>query len=352
MFSSSLSYSPLSLSKPQSTSAQDESEYAPIIPPQDFYYSDFILPTDLEPSTAIAMARARTQRTEAAKTGRVNKLRRFISRPNPKPGPKTPRKSTKSKVKNQEKKATDQVDDCPNFVLLGFQQNRPFKDIYKAFVRHGITDHGEMTKRMQEQWGSCPNHKDSLRKYWYTLQIEQRQHFTMLRRERSQARRARRVTGGPVDLEQPDEPLLDSGSETEASEVHTPKRTEDKRSTFKFKLNRTFESAMKALKPRDQSKVSKTPTVTKSVYSSIVKGFKDKMTIGELLDFGKGKKKKQRGKIVMKEADGGGDIEGVIGQLAGVKLSEGTSDNGGQGGDELESVTKRLEEVKLKEKKD
>ncbi|KAJ6259256.1 hypothetical protein Dda_6155 [Drechslerella dactyloides] len=73
--------------------------------------------------------------------------------------------------------------DCPNLVLVGFQDRLHFQTIYKLFQRHGIKDHGEMTRRMQEQWGSCSRYTNKLNKYWWNLQSEQKKHFAMLRKE-------------------------------------------------------------------------------------------------------------------------------------------------------------------------
>ncbi|KAF3901493.1 hypothetical protein ABW20_dc0103941 [Dactylellina cionopaga] len=138
------------------------------------------------------MARTHSRRLRKAKSSR-KRARKLAQR---ELASKSPGKPSKDSTKKE----------CPNFILLGFQQNKPFKDVYKDFVRHGITNHDKILNKMQDQWGSCPSYTDPLRKYWWNLQIEQKEHFAMLKRESRAARKAK--TKGQTNIIKVTPPII------------------------------------------------------------------------------------------------------------------------------------------------
>ncbi|EWC45344.1 hypothetical protein DRE_00743 [Drechslerella stenobrocha 248] len=111
-----------------------------------------------------------------------------MTRVRPEPAKTSSSKSQAKKAKARRKllaaaAPTSQPGEPSNLVLDGFKKNMKFKTIYKAFQRRGVTDRGQIARQMQEQWGSCPKYTDALRSYWENLQVEQTEHFAMLRRE-------------------------------------------------------------------------------------------------------------------------------------------------------------------------
>ncbi|KAF3212683.1 hypothetical protein TWF192_009291 [Orbilia oligospora] len=186
--------------------------------------------------------------------------------------------------------------ECPNFILLGYQQKKHFKDIYKGFVRYGIVDHGKMIGKMQALWAGCQNHTDGLKKYWLNLQVEQRGHFRMLRRKRMITRRnIRNATKlGLIQPADPDEEAVDQenplNADIDAIEQGIPTLNQNDQA-FKFRRNSNSASIMKAWKLKLQD-----PGGSEDVKPvNPTKPFRSEVSIGELLALNKGNKGRAKG---------------------------------------------------------
>ncbi|KAK6515341.1 hypothetical protein TWF506_007683 [Arthrobotrys conoides] len=245
----------------------------------------------------------------------------------------------------EENNRNAKANECPNFIFLGFQQKRHFKDVYKAFVRHGITDHGEIANRMQQQWGGCPKYTDALRKYWALLQVQQREHFQMLKRNRVRARRTEKAAAklgliGPFNL---DNPVIDIGQENPLDvnvEIENPEgptlNQGDDNNDFKLRLNRDLESIRKAWELRVH-KYETLQSTTELVISKVIEYVREEASIGESKAPQKAKKKKAGKEKHQSKISKGEEV--LAQQLANAKLGGDTGVTDGGSDTDVESFT-------------
>ncbi|KAF3089437.1 hypothetical protein TWF569_005345 [Orbilia oligospora] len=228
--------------------------------------------------------------------------------------------------------------ECPNFILLGYQQKKHFKDIYKGFVRYGIVDHGKMVGKMQALWTGCQNHTDGLKKYWLNLQVEQRGHFRMLRRKRMITRRnIRNATKlGLIQPADPDKEAVDQenplNADIDAVEQGIPTLNQNDQA-FKFRRNSNFESIMNAWQLNLRE-----PEVPKAITPvNLTKPFRSEVSIGELLALNK-KGNKGRAKGGKHHRKMSNDLDDTIAdQLGALKLGNTEHDGDEEGKVDVES---------------
>ncbi|KAK6363518.1 hypothetical protein TWF730_000950 [Orbilia blumenaviensis] len=257
------------------------------------------------------MARSRPQPNKPAKSSHIAKLRKTLDTllsPQKKKGI--------TKTHSPRTAKTGQKSECPNLVLLGFQQNRPFKDLYKAFLRHEVTDHNDIIIKMEEQWGSCPSHRASICTYWENLKIERKVHFNMLKKARLGIRRGDKIMANPP-AGKPISPVkqkenADKSSMHQISNSADPEPSPKKRvlkspppkfpkGSIRLLINGDSETALKAFKPKDEDRA---PLKVKQSKLPVSVVSKRRMSIGELLSVAEGKKKEEDKKKEEREERG------------------------------------------------
>ncbi|KAK6356266.1 hypothetical protein TWF718_000636 [Orbilia javanica] len=271
---------------------------------------------------------------KARKNKRASKAQRggTITRPKS----PTPSNNGQGIPKTNGKKAKKKDIECPNLVLLGFRRKKCFKELYQAFNRYGVTGHGEMLDRMQEQWRECPTHKNSFSMYWYRLRIQQRALFRTLKKARREERMAKAAELQKEDSDNPEESTGDEenqpNTDTESDGPKTPTKALQG-PILQFNLNRTYESVEKAWAFENKDKDLKTQRIPKPGF---MRPFTQEFSLEELMVLGKGKRKKgkRNRSDVSKE-----DVDNAIDKLAEVKISDDSPVDGDEGGNH-ETVTK------------